>query len=146
MLCFVTNPALRNRENFVCVLQISCCVWILLCCVSIILCCVSINLCCVWLIPCCVWKNICCVPGILLLCFKKCLLCLQIKATVIREYITLTRLNYISFLPRTMADLIKRKILVACKIWSQDFENHPLNRPNPMIITKYYIVDLKEIF
>ena len=82
----------------------------------------------------------------LLLCFKKCLLCLQIKATVIREYITLTRLNYISFLPRTMPDLIKRKILVACKIWSQDFENHPLNRPNPMIITKYYIVDLKEIF
>ena len=45
-----------------------------------------------------------------------------------------------------MPDLIKRKILVACKIWSQGFENHPLIQPNPMIITKYYIVDLKEIF
>ena len=45
-----------------------------------------------------------------------------------------------------MPDLIKRKILVAGKIWSQGFENHPFIQPDPMTITKYYIVDLKEIF
>ena len=59
MLCFITNPALPSRENFV-----LCFANIVLCLDIIVLCFHKLDLCCVWLIPCCVWKNVCCVPGI----------------------------------------------------------------------------------
>ena len=70
MLCFVKNPAVRSRENFV-----LCLANIVLCLDIIMLCFHKLNLCCVWLIPCCVWKNVCCVPGIYCVLRNVCCVC-----------------------------------------------------------------------
>lgn len=97
MLCFVTNPAFRNLENFVlCFANIVLCLNIIVLCFSNTVLCFDKPLLCLVNTVLCLEKCLLCSRNVLL-CFKKCLLCLKIRATVILEYITLTRLNYISF-------------------------------------------------
>ena len=139
MLCFVTNPAFRNRENFVL------CFANIVLCLNIIVLCFDKPLLCLVNTVLCLEKCLLCFRNVLL-CFKKCLLCLQIRATVILEYITLTILNYISFHTKSYAGFNYTKNSSCVQDLVTGFENHPLIQPNPMIITKYYIADLKEIF
>ena len=90
MLCFVTNPAFRNRENFVlCFANIVLCLNIIVLCFSNTVLCFDKPLLCLVNTVLCLEKC--------LLCSRNVFLCLKIRATVILEYITLTRLNYISF-------------------------------------------------
>ena len=82
MLCFETNPALRNRENFVlCLANIALCLDIIVLCFNNAVLCFDKLLMCLVNTVLCLEKCLLCSRNILL-CFKKCLLRLQMWATV----------------------------------------------------------------